>query len=312
MSDGILNHETIKIKMTNETVVNGSLNSDQMFGSLDFAKGDTGLSAFEEWKTLEGNEDKTFDDFMRELGGTVIEVETEYIRTEPTQVEVGGVKIGTTFNGTVQDALDKLLYPPIDVNMTFNIENNDIKELGIVSKIVILTTEIIKGNAVLSKVNWYKGDELINSQNITESGTYQCRYTQDISSNTTFTCELIYTLDGVNKSIKKNSSIKFMNKVYWGTRSIGNYDSAFVLSLQQKELSETKARTITVNPTTDDYIYYAIPSSYGEPIFTVGGFEGGFLKETSIPFTNASGYTTSYDIWRSNNKNLGNTTITIK
>jgi len=37
-----------------------------------------------------------------------------YDRTNPTQISVGGVNIGTTFKGTVTDALDKILYPYVE------------------------------------------------------------------------------------------------------------------------------------------------------------------------------------------------------
>lgn len=46
--------------------------SDDIQVMLDYYKGDkgeAGMSAFEEWKTLEGNEEKTFDDFLEFLSG---------------------------------------------------------------------------------------------------------------------------------------------------------------------------------------------------------------------------------------------------
>lgn len=40
-------------------------------------------------------------------------------------------------------------------------------------------------------------------------------------------------------------------------------------------------------------------------------FEGGFNKVNTIEFTNASGYVESYDIYKSTNSNLGNTTVVV-
>lgn len=63
---------------------------DEMQAMLDYYKGDkgdkgdkgeAGISAFEEWKTLEGNEEKTFDDFLSELGGNA----NIHIGAEPPQ-----------------------------------------------------------------------------------------------------------------------------------------------------------------------------------------------------------------------------------
>ena len=59
------------------------------------------------------------------------------------------------------------------------------------------------------------------------------------------------------------------------------------------------------------YIFYCVPASFGSCSFKVGGFEGGFNKVDTIQFTNASGYTESYDIYKSTNSNLGNTTVVV-
>ena len=50
---------------------------------------------------------------------------------------------------------------------------------------------------------------------------------------------------------------------------------------------------------------------YGTPVFNVGGFDGGFTKAASISFTNASGYTEEYAVYRSDNSNLGTKTIKV-
>jgi hypothetical protein len=43
----------------------------------------------------------------------------------------------------------------------------------------------------------------------------------------------------------------------------------------------------------------------------VGGFEGGFSKAATFDFTNASGYTESYDVWLSDEMNLGSTSVKV-
>jgi hypothetical protein len=76
-------------------------------------------------------------------------------------------------------------------------------------------------------------------------------------------------------------------------------------------LSGEKSRNITINSTPNTYIYYCLPNSLGTPIFAVGGFMGGFSKVASLNFTNFSGYTSTYDIWKSDQSSLGVTTVTI-
>jgi hypothetical protein len=55
-----------------------------------------------------------------------------------------------------------------------------------------------------------------------------------------------------------------------------------------------------------------VPSRFGTCAFTVGGFTGGFQMIATIAFTNASGYTENYDIYRSDYAKLGNTTVTVQ
>ena len=78
-----------------------------------------------------------------------------------------------------------------------------------------------------------------------------------------------------------------------------------------QSISDNKNRTIKVNAINDEYIYYAFPSRLGTPIFKVGGFEGGFSKVSTISFTNIYNFTENYDIYKSDNVNLGDTTIVI-
>lgn len=79
-----------------------------------------------------------------------------------------------------------------------------------------------------------------------------------------------------------------------------------------KVLSENTARTITVDAGTDEYIIYAIPARLGTVLFYVSGFEGGFEEPVAMNIANASGYSESYNVYRSTRSSLGNTTIEIK
>lgn len=106
--------------------------------------------------------------------------------------------------------------------------------------------------------------------------------------------------------------LQFLNGAYWGDAAVPNeINSAFILTLQ-KVLTGTRARTITAAPGEGQYIWYAIPIRFGTPVFSVGGFEGGFSRAAVLEFTNGSGYTEPYGVWRSDNAALGSTTVVIK
>lgn len=140
----------------------------------------------------------------------------------------------------------------------------------------------------------------------------------DVNATTTtlsglsITADKTYTLsatDERDKTVTKTTNIKFYNGVYWGVgAAAAEVDSAFILGLT-KGLQATKAKTFTVNAGAGQHIYYAIPARYGTPTFNVGGFDGGFNLAATIDFTNASGYTESYNVYKSTNANLGNTTV---
>lgn len=132
-----------------------------------------------------------------------------------------------------------------------------------------------------------------------------------ISSNKTWTLK---ATDERGVTATKTTSIKFLNNIYWGLSVVPGLAEVYPDFTQgmSKALSDAKARTISVMALPDEYIYYAIPERLGTVMFYVGGFEGGFVDLGTTDITNSSSYTESYRIYRSNNKGLGLTEITIK
>ena len=107
-----------------------------------------------------------------------------------------------------------------------------------------------------------------------------------------------------------STSIEFLNYLCFGVSTETNLTNPF--DLESTELAKNKVKTFDVTAEDTYYVYYAIPTRFGDPIFTVGGFEGGFTKTaSSITVTNPSGYQEAYDIWRSVNEGLGQITVTV-
>jgi len=134
-------------------------------------------------------------------------------------------------------------------------------------------------------------------------------YTTAISSDKTFTLSAVPYEGGDTKT--HSMLVQFLNGIYYGTSSSTTYNNALISSLV-KELSNTKSRTITVDALSDQYIYYCIPSRLGTVAFKVGGFDGGFAQVSTISFTNINGYTEDYDVYRSDNIALGDTSVEIQ
>lgn len=94
----------------------------------------------------------------------------------------------------------------------------------------------------------------INGTAVTGSG-------KAFTSVTTGTTYTLNVTDG-HTSASKNVSITFANQIYFGAAS----DLTTVTQLS-KVLSNTKARTITVDAGTGKYVVYAIPSRLGNVSF---------------------------------------------
>lgn len=112
--------------------------------------------------------------------------------------------------------------------------------------------------------------------------------------------------------VTKATTVSILNGVYYGAAAIPKtLDNEFILGLRSPVLTSTRARAITVNAAAGQYIWYALPTRLGECTFTVGGFAGGFTLVDTIEFTNASGYTENYYIYRSSNVVPGSTKVVI-
>lgn len=136
------------------------------------------------------------------------------------------------------------------------------------------------------------------------------RVEDEFNKNKTFTLSVY---DGT-KTVSRSLSYYFRHGRFWGASSIpATYDSNFIIGLSNREYATSRNKgAFNMNAGEGQYMYYCFPASWGTPTFNVGGFDGGFRLEATIDFTNTSGHTESYVIWRSENVNLGSQTIIVK
>ena len=167
-----------------------------------------------------------------------------------------------------------------------------------------------KGSTINVAVKWsYNKD--IKSQtlnNATLDATLREKTFSGVKVDVTYTLNATST-NNISKT--KSGTVKFYNGIYYGKSSSTTYNATLISSLT-KTLSDSKAKTITVNAGAGEYIYYCLPTRLGVPSFNVGGFDGGFKKVATINFTNSDSYAEDYDIYKSTNANLGNSTVVIK
>jgi len=197
--------------------------------------------------------------------------------------------------------LDELLYLFIAINTFVNQSNN--QEKGVTLTSVVFNWTLNKANITSQQIS---GSDIVPTSIPTANRAFTASPVA-ISTNATWTLEVD---DGTN-IITKVTSINFYNKIHWGARVTGVFNDAFILGLSGAELRANKNKTFNVNAGASDHIYFILPTAYGVPTFTVGGFSGGFTKVSTISHTNASGHIENYDIWESDNVNLGDTNVTV-
>ena len=189
--------------------------------------------------------------------------------------------------------LDELLYKAISIT-NFSLSKTT-AELGEVIKNLKATWTYNKA-PISQKFNGITLDASIRSYDILD----------EITANKSFS---LSATDG-KTTVNRTASINFYNGRYYGVSNSETYDSDFILSLN-KTLTNSRACNFTVNCGPGQYIFFAIPTRFGTPTFTVGGFTGGFIKAQTLDFENKFGYVESYDIWKSENSNLGNITVVV-
>ena len=233
------------------------------------------------------------------------------------------LKVGNDGNiEFVEDLADDISYQ----NSKYSSWTNVKKALdGIIAKVDYIKPEITSFTSTAQEVyefgqkvsnivfNWTTNKD-VTTQTLTDCtinvDSRTATYINDITSNKTFTLTIG---DGQNTT-SKNISISFRNKIYYGSASIpSSFDSAFILGLSNKQFATGKNGTYTVNVASNEYGFLAFPSSFGNiSSVYIGGFDTEVINCGTISFTNASGGTTNYNIYRTGRDGLGTIKMEIK
>ena len=153
----------------------------------------------------------------------------------------------------------------------------------------------VEGNVANQEIKYVEGGTILSIEDV-EARTFSHNFG-------TFTNDATFTLtvkDKKDNPTMANTQIIFTYKVFYGAAVApdGDYTSDFITNLEGSSLQETKETTFTIDRAENEYIYFALPQSYGTPVFSVGGFEGGFGNS---PIKTITYNETNYDIWRSDN-----------
>lgn len=226
----------------------------------------------------------------------------------------GGTAEETTYENTsfddienVKQALDKLYakvyYVPLEV-ATFTITPS--------------TTIYEKGSSVSDVFVTCGFNKSITYMEVFENNVKLCDYdsgktfkyrSPKISSQ----LEIKFVATDGESTVTKTVTILFQNKIYWGSSAaVDNYNSSFILALANKKFATSKAGNLSFNVAENEYGFLAMPSSFGSPTCVINNFETELEDLGTISFTNASGYTENYKLYKTTQDSLGAFTATIK
>lgn len=218
--------------------------------------------------------------------------------TNPVEeMTYGNMKVKDVFKSLLEEVanlkkeVEELSYVPINIT-SFNCNQSTV-ELGT----IINSLTFNWGLEGSSPVSTYLNNTLLNN-------TLRSYTLDDLSLNSSTTYTLKVT-DSKGTTKSRSMGVNFYNGVYYGASKVpSEINSTFILTLG-KHLQSTRTSTFNLTMGSSEYAWFAIPTRYGIPTFNVGGFDGGFSIISTIQFTNSKGYTESYDVYCSDNANLG-------
>lgn len=196
----------------------------------------------------------------------------------------------------VKQALNKLLYIPLQIT-SFTVTPNEAETGDTVSSLLY---------------KWTYNKSLIKSQSLDSQSISTSERTKTISGTFKNTTTKTLSASDGTQTKTQNATITFKDGKYYGV-STSDPNSSSIVSSFTRDLNLSKNSTFTVTAGSGQYIYLLVPESLKDIKFYVGGFEGGFtIVNNNFQFTRYSGTTVKCILFKSDNPNLGKTTITIK
>ena len=116
----------------------------------------------------------------------------------------------------------------------------------------------------------------------------------NLTTNTTYTL----TVSDGQKTASSSTTVSFKHKRYWGTSTKESLTNEEIIALSS-EFANNRQQTRTFDCSGGKYFYFAIPTSMCSGIqFKVGGLAFSAMNLTEIDFTNSSGNTSDFNVYR--------------
>lgn len=187
---------------------------------------------------------------------------------------------------------------------------------GVVAGVEVALTnsvnEVERGSVVSSvALSWSVVGGTIDAQTLTDVSELNpaARYYNfsgiNLIADKTWTLTWAATADSGGTFTGTNTTtVKFSDKIYWGAAATTTLTDAQIQSLNSG-FSATRAQKRTFSP-GGNYIFFAWPTAYGAAAnFKFNGFVNSAWERSTVNFTNASGATVPYYVYRSTYKQSG-------
>jgi len=215
--------------------------------------------------------------------------------TGANQVDAADVPYNNETYNTVEAALNSLLYTALTIN---SFTGGSVNEIG--STVTSVTMNWAYNKSVTSQsINNGIGDVApLTARTYTHAS-------QTITSNRTYT---LSASDGTTNTTR-STTVSFSHKRYFPTSIHDTLtDEQIIASGGQFASSRGASLQYTLN---GHYMYYVYPASWGGASFTVNGLPDTSWVLVTRNFVNASGNTTSFNIYRSANLLTGTYSVVI-
>lgn len=190
---------------------------------------------------------------------------------------------------SVQEALDQLLY--VEPKIT-SFTGGGTYEKG-------QTIQSVTLNWAINKT--IKTQSINNDIGELEASLRTYTVTKDITTDTTYTL----TVNDGKKSASANTAVTFKQKRYWGVSEKTSLANEDILAFTS-EFASNRQQTRTFDCSGGKYFYVVIPTQMCSGIsFKVGGLSFSAMTSETIQLTNASGYQSSYNVYRCNDIQTG-------
>lgn len=224
-----------------------------------------------------------------------------YIRQQATQQAIGGIPKGYTPNGTIQQTLDQMLFPPEKASISLSFI--PLQEKGTTYNL-LLTGSITPGDSTISYRKLLK-----NGQEIKSFENDNISYSESLQVNTNFSLAVETDL-GVISGVR---SLEFVAPTFAGTIKYAEFEASIlnatttVNSLEDqftKLIRKKGSITYSFSPNEERYVL-GYPKAFGQLTritdqnkFNTVGF---LLFETSIQLSDGSSEAYYFYVYRIDN-----------